>query len=162
MKRGTAHSLFGGLVLTLAFCLAVFAGLSPVFAEEESRETLSLYTVNYPLKYFAERIAGDRATVVFPGPADIDPVFWTPDLETTRDYQGADLVLLNGATYAKWTTKVTLPQSRCVNTSKAFKESYIKVSDGVTHSHGKGGDHSHSGTAFTTWLDLEQAAAQAD
>ena len=57
MKRGTLHSLFGGLVLTLTLCLAVFAGLSPVFAEEESRETLSIYTVNYPLKYFAERIA---------------------------------------------------------------------------------------------------------
>jgi len=32
----------------------------------------------------------------------------------------------------------------------------------VTHSHGKGSEHSHSGTAFTTWLDFEQATAQAE
>ena len=57
--------------------------------------------------------------------------------------------------------RVTLPQFRSVNTSRAFKESYIEVVDAVTHSHGMSGDHSHPGTAFTTWLDLEQAAAQA-
>lgn len=161
MKQGKAIS-FGGLALALNFCLAVFAAPSPAFAERESGEKLIIYTVNYPLKYFAERIAGDHATVVFPAPPDVDPVFWTPDLETTKAFQGADLILLNGATYAKWTMKATLPQFRCVNTSKAFKDNYIEVTDIVTHSHGMGGDHSHSGTAFTTWLDLEQAATQAE
>ncbi|MGD8413077.1 MAG: metal ABC transporter substrate-binding protein [Candidatus Latescibacterota bacterium] len=162
MKRATAIFRFGCLVLAVDLCLAVFAGPSQVFAEEESKRELTIYTVNYPLKYFAERIAGDHATVVFPAPAGVDPAFWTPDPGTVRDYQDATLILLNGATYAKWTTKATLPQSRCVNTSKAFRESYIEVSAGVTHSHGKGGEHSHSGTAFTTWLDFGQATAQAE
>jgi zinc transport system substrate-binding protein len=49
-----------------------------------------------------------------------------------------------------------------VNTSKAFKENYINIDDAVTHSHGMDGDHSHSGTAFTTWLDLRQAVMQAE
>ena len=31
----------------------------------------------------------------------------------------------------------------------------------MTHSHGLGGEHEHSGTAFTTWLDPTLAAAQA-
>ncbi len=31
----------------------------------------------------------------------------------------------------------------------------------LTHSHGPTGDHSHGGTAFTTWLDFSQAAQQA-
>ncbi|MEA3275247.1 MAG: hypothetical protein U9Q81_08160, partial [Pseudomonadota bacterium] len=39
-------------------------------------ERLVLYTVNYPLQYFAERIAGEHAQVVFPAPADVDPAFW--------------------------------------------------------------------------------------
>ncbi len=162
MKRETASSLFGCLILAVNLYLAVFAGPSLVFAEEESREKLTIYTVNYPLKYFAERIAGDRIIVEFPAPPDIDPAFWTPDAKEVKAFQSADLILLNGATYAKWIAKATLPQSRCVNTSKTFRESYIELTDGVTHSHGKGGDHSHSGTAFTTWLDLEQATTQAE
>jgi zinc transport system substrate-binding protein len=32
----------------------------------------------------------------------------------------------------------------------------------VTHSHGSGGDHSHGGIAFTTWLDFQQAIQQAE
>lgn len=31
----------------------------------------------------------------------------------------------------------------------------------MTHQHGSGGEHSHAGTAFTTWLDFSQAIQQA-
>ena len=43
-------------------------------------EKLLVYTVNYPLQSFAERIAGEHAEVHFPAPARIDPAFWEPDL----------------------------------------------------------------------------------
>lgn len=122
---------------------------------------LSIYTVNYPLAYFAERIAGDQATVVFPAPAGIDPAFWQPDIETIRAYQQADLILLNGAGYARWTSKVSLPLLRTVDTSRAFRDQLIKSTSGMSHSHGGGDAHSHAGTAFTTWLDLSQAVKQA-
>ena len=40
------------------------------------------------------------------------------------------------------------------------------MGSGFTHSHGPGGEHSHTGTAFTTWLDpllaLQQAKASRD
>ncbi len=123
---------------------------------------LTIYTVNYPLAYFAERLAGDLARVEFPAPADVDPAFWMPDEDTVRAYQTADLILLNGAGYAHWVDKVSLPISRLVNTSRDFAERYIETPGGVTHSHGPGGEHSHSGTAFTTWLDLDQATRQAE
>jgi len=125
-------------------------------------EKLSIYTVNYPLAYFAERIAGDLAVVTFPAPPDVDPAFWMPDAETVAAYQGADLILLNGADYAKWTDKVSLPRSRLVDTSRGFRDTYIQVTEGVSHSHGPAGTHSHGGVAFTTWLDLNQAAQQAE
>ena len=125
-------------------------------------EKLNIYTVNYPLAYFAERIGGDLATVSFPAPPDVDPAFWMPDAETIAAYQGADLVLLNGADYAKWTAKVSLPRSRLVDTSRGFKDQYIQQPSMTTHSHGPSGQHSHGGTAFTTWLDLDQAAQQAE
>ena len=124
-------------------------------------DRLSVYVVNYPLKYFAERIAGEHATVILPVPAGKDPAFWMPDAKTISDYQRADLILLNGASYAKWINKVALPQFRLVDTSANFKDRYIKVSNVITHTHGPTGEHAHEGVAFTTWLDFELAAQQA-
>jgi len=131
---------------------------TPVVADDRMR----IYTVNYPLQYFAQRIAGEHAEVVFPAPPAIDPAFWTPDVQTVGAYQEADLVLLNGANYAKWINKVSLPRRRLVNTSASFAENYIDTGSGAEHSHGSGATHAHTGVAFTTWLDLQQAVRQAD
>lgn len=117
---------------------------------------------NYPLKFFAERIGGSAVDVVFPAPGDEDPAFWQPDDAAITQFQNADVILMNGATYSKWAEKVTLPQSKLVDTSAAFKAQYIEIKADSTHSHGPGGEHSHSGTAFTTWLDLTQAIQQAE
>ena len=130
-------------------------------AGDETSEKLSVYVVNYPLKYFAERIGGDHVNVVFPAPAEEDPAYWMPDAKTITDYQGADLILLNGANYAKWVNKVSLPRFRLVNTSASFRDRYIVTAEVLTHSHGPGGEHAHEALAFTTWLDLELAAWQA-
>lgn len=118
--------------------------------------------VNFPLKYFAERIGGAAVDVVFPAPGDEDPAFWQPDDAAIAQFQNADVILMNGATYSKWAEKVTLPQSKLVDTSAAFKAQYIEIKADSTHSHGPGGEHSHSGTAFTTWIDLTQAIQQAE
>jgi len=122
---------------------------------------LTIYTVNYPLQYFAQRIGGEHVEVVFPGPGDVDPAFWNPTVEEVSAYQSADLILLNGATYAKWVPKVSLPASKLVDTSSGFGDRYIQIADAITHSHGPGGEHAHTGTAFTTWLDPQQAIGQA-
>jgi zinc transport system substrate-binding protein len=116
---------------------------------------------NYPLQYFAQRIAGDAVEVRFLAPKDEDPAFWQPDETAITAFQGADLILMNGATYSKWADKITLPESKAVDTSASFKASLIQVNEATTHSHGPGGEHSHSGTAFTTWIDFKQASLQA-
>ena len=122
----------------------------------------TVMAVNYPLAYFGERIGGDLIDLVFPAPAGVDPAFWMPDKTTIGDFQRAELILLNGGGYAKWAKKTSLPMLRTVNTSSSFKEKLISLDTEVTHSHGPGGDHSHSGTAFTTWLDFSLAARQAE
>ena len=71
-------------------------------------EKLTVYVVNYPLQFFAERIGGEHVNVVFPAPADVDPAYWMPDTPTIAAYQQADLILLNGAGYARWVNKVML------------------------------------------------------
>jgi zinc transport system substrate-binding protein len=124
-------------------------------------EKLTVYVVNYPLQYFAERIGGEHVNVVFPAPTNVDPAFWMPEAKTISDYQQADLILLNGAGYAKWVNKTTLPRFRMVNTSAGFKDQYIEAAEILTHSHGSEGEHAHESLAFTTWIDFNLAARQA-
>ncbi len=147
--------------LGLGFIIVVLGLPSYSLAVKEPTSKLTVYVVNYPLKYFAERIAGEHARVVFPVPRDVDPAFWMPDAKTIQKYQTADLILLNGAHYAKWVQKVTLPQLRLVDTSSDFKNQFIRRENAVTHSHGPEGEHSHKGTAFTTWLDFNLAIQHA-
>jgi len=136
---------------------------SPVAStgSEAARERLSVYVVNYPLAYFAERIGGAAVEVVFPAPAGEDPAYWSPDVEIVARYQQADLILLNGAGYAKWVEKVSLPMSKMIDTSAAFTDRLLPLDEAVTHAHGPGGEHEHTGYAFTTWLDPELAIEQA-
>ncbi len=122
---------------------------------------LTVYTVNYPLQYFAQRIGGDLVQVEFPAPPDIDPAYWEPDAETIAAYQGADLILLNGAHYARWVDRTTLPAAKLVNTAAAFEDRYIELEGVMTHSHGPEGEHTHGDVAFTTWLDLTLAVEHA-
>lgn len=148
-------------LLAVAALLLACGGDARPSAGETETDVPTVYTVNYPLHYFAERIGRDLVSVQFPAPPDVDPAFWTPDAEALAGYQGADLILRNGAGYAKWLAVVSLPESRLVNTSATFEDRYIHMESAVTHSHGPGGDHSHEGTAFTTWLDPALAVEHA-
>jgi zinc transport system substrate-binding protein len=121
----------------------------------------TVYVVNYPLYYFTERVAGDHVEVVFPAPSDVDPAFWKPAIATVAAYQAADLIVINGATYAQWLSQVSLPRAKIVDTSRGFKAHYIAMTEASTHSHGDDGVHSHTGTASTTWLNFQFAAQQA-
>ena len=136
----------------------VFSGCASVTAT--SSRPLSVYTVNYPLSYFAERIGGERVDVVFPT-MDGDPANWAPTAADIAAYQQSDLILLNGAGYAGWTELVSLPEEKTVNTSASFTKRYITEEE-ESHSHASGDEHTHEAeTAFTTWLDPEFAIAQA-
>jgi len=146
--------LFGVFWFVIIF-LSVISG-----ANGDNSGKLTVYVVNYPLKYFAERITGDHARVIFPAPADVDPAYWMPDAKTIGAYQQADFILLNGAGYAKWVKKVSLPRSRVVDTSAKFKSQYIAADEVTTHSHGPDGSHAHESLAFTMWLDFDLAAKQ--
>ena len=158
--------------VALTFVMAACSGSSPesdadagsdapVAAADDARDALVVYTTNYPVAYFAERIGGDRVRVEFPAPPGIDPAFWTPAAEVISAYQGADLILLNGAGYEGWVSKTSLPESKLVNTSAGFEELYVVAEDAVLHTHGPEGEHEHENVAFTTWLDPQLAIEHA-
>ena len=124
-------------------------------------EKLSVFAVNYPLQYFAERIGGNLVEVSFPAPGDVDPAYWAPSPEIIAAYQQADLILLNGLGYEKWLQRATLPSTRLIDTSLGYEERRIPLTEGAVHSHGPEGEHSHKGYAFTSWLDPRIAQEQA-
>jgi zinc transport system substrate-binding protein len=95
---------------------------------EKPTDPLVVYTVNYPLAYFAERIGGDAVEVTCPAPPDEDPAFWSPAAETIAAYQGADLILLNGAGYAKWVKRATLAAEQA--NAAAFEKVAATSDDG--------------------------------
>ena len=152
--------------LAILLWVSVTAGCSQESTDTQTTEPatpgrLTVATVNYPLAYFAERILGDAGDVSFPAPPDVDPAYWTPEPEVISKYQQADLIILNGAGYADWVANASLPQTRLVDTTAAVSDQLIEIENAVTHTHGPTGDHSHGDTAFTTWLDLDIAIAQA-
>ncbi len=116
---------------------------------------------SYPLAYFAERIAAPEVEVRLAVPAGVDPAYWNPASEDVLAMQQADLIVTNGASYETWLGNVTLPPSRIVDTTGGLVDRLIPLAKETTHSHGLEGEHEHSGTAFTTWLDPTLAAAQA-
>ena len=116
--------------------------------------------INYPLQYFVTRIAGDSVITYYPE-IEGDPAFWKPSSNELQTFQQADLIVLNGASYETWLTYVTLPEDKMVNTSFSFSNPLIKNDKALAHKHGPEGEHEHGATAFTTWLDLQQAIRQA-
>ena len=129
--------------------------------DPEAAGPLTVYVVNYPLRYFAEQIGGELVRVVLPAPSDVDPAHWSPDAETVAAYQAADLILLNGAGYARWVQRASLPRARLLDTSASFRDRLIAQDAATTHIHGPEGAHSHTDLAFTTWLDPALAILQA-
>ena len=159
-NRSAGLVLLAMLVAGLSACSEETTSPAEQAATSASKRSLSVYVVNYPLQYFSERIGGEHAQVSFPAPADGDPAFWEPSIDQIVAYQQADLILLNGASYAKWVRRASLPESRLVDTSPGFADRYISREGQATHSHGAGGEHQHGDVAFTTWLDPQQAISQ--
>jgi zinc transport system substrate-binding protein len=130
--------------------------------ENKSNDKLKVFAVNYPLYYFAEQIGGDYIDLIYPIPNDIDPAYWEPSEQALGEIQEVDLIIDNGADYASWMEKVSLPTNKIVNTTKAIEDKLIELDITATHSHGADGEHVHYGYAFTTWLDFKIAALQAE
>jgi len=126
------------LVLSLCLVLPVSCSKPSPPPGAAARGKPTVYTVNYPLKYFAERVAGGAVDVVFPV-VEGDPASWAPEPGQITAYQDADLVLLNGADYGQWVDRVSLAASRTVDTGAGFADRFIELEEQVTHRHGPGG-----------------------
>ncbi len=119
-----------------------------------------VYTSFYPLTFFVERLAGKQVTVHCPVPPGADPSEWMPDRDTIKKMQNADLIVINGAGYESWLNRISLPQDRIVNTTRAFEDRLMTHEKAVTHSHGPEGEHQHANQDPHTWMDPVLAIKQ--
>jgi len=131
---------------------------------EPSAETASprVVVVNYPLEFIVQSLAGPEIEVLNPVPPDADPETWLPDDALAETIQQADLIIINGADFADWVKKLSLPRSKLLRTSLSLKDALITVPDFEVHSHGTDGAHSHAGTVAFFWLDPDLMYRQAE
>jgi len=151
------------LIITLTVLLAACTennSTEPVSSEVGGKPLVVVS--NYPLYFFATQIAGQEAEVRFPS-IEGDPAMWAPADSDVGTLQRADLLILNGAGYEAWLAFATLPRERILDTTKNAETMLLPMKEATVHQHGPQGEHSHEGTAFTTWLDpllaIEQARA---
>jgi len=158
-------SVLAAVLLSVAACGPGEApedtgGTAPVASRTA---TGSIEVTHYPLAYVAERLVGPLVEVRFRAAEAADPAYWRPTAEEVVDMQEADLIVVNGAGYESWLKDVSLPTSRLLDSTAAVRDRLIDISSNTTHSHGLEGEHEHTGSAFTTWLDptllIEQARA---
>ena len=123
--------------------------------------------VSYPLFFVTGKLlegTSIQLDLVAP-PADA-PEPWTPNQQQIETLQASDLIVANGsgAPYAKWMVRVSLPESRVIQTTDNFSiEDFIMVKDHrVVHQHGPEGEHSHPFMVAETWLDPAMLKKQAD
>jgi zinc transport system substrate-binding protein len=165
MKPGTSSPLPGSVpaagLAILALCLFSCNGQGPTEGTTDREGPLTVYTAFYPAWFFTSTIGGESVRAVNPIPADEDPIFYQPPTEMILRYQNeADLIVLNGAGFARWAAKAMLPEGKIVNTGKSFEDDLIVIKGSVTHTHGEGEKHTHAGIDGHTWIDPQLAMEQ--
>jgi zinc transport system substrate-binding protein len=148
-------------IIACAFASSCARSPETATATDAEAKTPVVYAMTYPLTYFAERIAGSNVEVTCPVPAEQDPQFWSPDRDTIRSLQRADLIVMNGAQMEKWALRTVLPITRTVFAAAPLVDDYIVLENAITHSHGPKGKHSHEGVDGYIWPDPQSAAAMA-
>jgi len=127
---------------------------------EDHASKPQVLTSNYPLYYFTSEIAGDVLDVQMPD-IDGDPAMWVPGASDLPQLQAADLIVINGAGYESWLAFTSLNTDRLLDTTADVPDLLLPIKNETLHQHGPEGEHSHEGTAFTTWLDPHIAVEQA-
>lgn len=111
---------------------------------------IDVRVASFPAEWLVQRVGGAAVKVDNVLPTGEDPPFWAPPGDVVAAVQSAELIVANGAGFEKWMETATLPDDRVVDSAAAVD--LIRI-EAQTHSHGKGGEHSHAGIDPHTWSD---------
>jgi zinc transport system substrate-binding protein len=155
-------------VMLLPLLCSLFVGCSgagPATGDSDKADEpkrLSVAVTSGPLFVMASAVAGELADVRNVIPAGEISRNWKPVPEAIATMQSSDLILISGAGYEPWKSRVSLPNSRVVDTAAGYYDHFVRIPDAVMHQHGPEGSHSHPGTVWATWLDPQLAISQLD
>ncbi len=144
------------LIISLVAAISACSGNSANDLKKQSAPDVR--ATSYPAWYLAKRIGGGRLKPTLLLDEGQEPSHFNPTGEQIADLAQADLILVHGNGYEQWLKTATLPASKVVETARDIP---MIQTEGPTHSHGKGGEHSHAGVDPRTWTNPENLRIQA-
>ncbi len=126
-------------------------------ASAESVAKVHVVSTVAPLEWLVRRIGGDTVESRLLPPVGVAPEAFAPTPEQILEAAEAELIVANGAGLEGWMATATLPESRLVRTAEGLD---LIETQGQTHSHGAGGEHSHAATDAYTFTDPGLLAQQ--
>ncbi len=109
---------------------------------------LDVRSLSYPAHWLVEKVGSEHVQVRNILPLGADAPQWQPEAELIAGLAMSDLIVANGAGFEAWLATATIPTDKLVLTATGLD---LIHTQGVTHSHGADGGHSHAGTDPHTW-----------
>lgn len=150
--RLPSRLIFTAATLSILLIGCTGAPTTPARPVETTPKTgpIDVRVASFPAEYLAKRVGGAVVQVQNVLPAGKDPPFWSPTGDVVATIQKAELIVANGAGFEKWMQTANLSEDKVVDSAAGIDFIHL---EGETHSHGKGGEHSHAGIDPHTWSD---------
>lgn len=106
-------------VIPLAMVATIYTGTARIQEAAGPERRITVMASFYPLYDFASHVAGDRAGVSSLIPPGVEPHNWEPTAGDVTKARSADVLILNGAGFEKWSERIGA--KRMVNTSEGMQ-----------------------------------------
>jgi zinc transport system substrate-binding protein len=100
-----AQKIFVSILIVIILLGAIGVAMYSTNTREGSKG-LSVVTTFYPLYYFTQQIAGDKATVTMLIPDNVEPHTWEPTISDIITVSNARVFVYNGAGFEPWVNNV--------------------------------------------------------
>lgn len=163
MKR----KIFLGILLGLIGSMIIGCGSSNNENVAKDDNTKPSITVSiFPLKEFAEEIAGDKVEINCLVPNNMEPHDYEPRTKDFEKLINSDAFIYNGLGLEEWVTKVneSIKNENVLIVDSSKNVNYIKIEENEDHSHEneEEDNHDHGPIDPHSWLSLKEAQAQSE
>lgn len=119
------------VAIPLAMVATMYTGTVRQQEAAGPENRITVVTSFYPLYDFASHVAGDRAGVSSLIPPGVEPHDWEPTAGDVTKARSADVLILNGAGFEKWSERIGA--KRTVNTSEGIQ--LVQAAEGGVDPH---------------------------